>query len=237
MDEKTKRGRPKAGKNLAFGSRIESIIQEMGLPKWKFAAIIGVHASNVSRWTAGYVPNEFFLEKISRTSARSINWLLSGTEDPVVSDMILTRPPKNISKNHSEFLFEVKKFLKDKGISQREMAEQLGSTTEYICSFLNGKRGGLKLAFRVGKFTNQNMDWVVDDFDAFSNDKVSTEIPRPELPIKCNAKINYNQDMISFSGLLKRSKGCLFQMSLEFRQLLLLWLRFFIPLSIKNRWR
>ena len=64
--------------------RLEELIQEVGGNK-AAAQIAGVSEKQISRWRQGYSsPSILKLDKLCKATGKSIDWLLSGKESPVV---------------------------------------------------------------------------------------------------------------------------------------------------------
>ncbi|WP_239734658.1 helix-turn-helix transcriptional regulator [Mammaliicoccus sp. G-M28] len=85
----------------SVGKRIKSIRQNNGMNLEEFGNIFGVSKSNVSKWENGRQrPNNQRLKEIAEKGGCSISYLLFGTYDELISDMI-----NLYFKNHSSLDF------------------------------------------------------------------------------------------------------------------------------------
>lgn len=63
-----------------FSARLGKAIQALGLNPTNFAYKAGVPQGTISKCLHGHVPTAKLLLRISRTSGRSVDWLLTGKE-------------------------------------------------------------------------------------------------------------------------------------------------------------
>ena len=66
--------------NKKFSARLHKAIQALGINPTHFAYKAGVPQGTISKCLHGHVPTAKLLLSISRTSGRSVDWLLTGKE-------------------------------------------------------------------------------------------------------------------------------------------------------------
>jgi transcriptional regulator with XRE-family HTH domain len=87
--------------NPGFSARLSQELICNGWSKREFAKKVGVHENSLSKYTVrGGVPKWDVLVSMARTLGRSVEWLLSGSEDPLHS--VAQLPPQSASSLEAE---------------------------------------------------------------------------------------------------------------------------------------
>jgi len=90
-----------ATENPGFSARVSQELFSKGWSKREFAKRLGIHENSVSKYTVrGGVPKWDILVSMARTLGRSVEWLLSGSDDPLDSRVQLS--PQSVSSGDAD---------------------------------------------------------------------------------------------------------------------------------------
>lgn len=125
---------------MQVAQRIEKIMQEKGITKYRLAKELGVHQTTVKNWLDGKTePKYEMLERIAAVLSIEA-WRLFYDENPIDITMISNR---------------IKYFRDEKGWTLQELSEQSGIALADLEQLENGER----------RITNNEVDKILKAFD------------------------------------------------------------------------
>ncbi len=85
--------------NKHFSSRLLWAIRRLGLKPTQFAHKAGVPQGTISKCLKGHVPTAKLLLRISQTTGKSIDWLLTGKEEKESEDRYVAEKPASYGRH------------------------------------------------------------------------------------------------------------------------------------------
>lgn len=137
----------KSKKHAELGMRIAKAVGLSQKNQVNFAALLGVHASNLNRWISGEVaPSYEYISKIGFHSGVSLDWLLTG-EDP----MVKTQRKESREMPDKDNDFELREII---DILEHDLPEM----KKYILKILRGRKEMKEGIIGLKSFEKQLVD-------------------------------------------------------------------------------